>query len=146
MLWFFRRLIASLSLNISFYIALEVWAINMRLHCESLKYGSYFILGHDLKVLSRQSFNSLLQLSIAACSILSQQYLFLQHFILSRQGFLCHDKSFFGSLKLYPARFVVLSILCCNTLMCGCWNIYVVTLIIVVRHSFCTSSSNCVAT
>ena len=30
------------------------------------------ILGRDLKVLSRQSFNSLLQFSIAACSILSR--------------------------------------------------------------------------
>ena len=30
------------------------------------------ILGHDLKVLSRQSFNSMLQFSIAACSIFSR--------------------------------------------------------------------------
>ena len=30
------------------------------------------ILGRDLKVLSRQSFNSLLQFCFAACSILSQ--------------------------------------------------------------------------
>ena len=41
--------------------------------------GPDCILGHDLKVLSRQSVNSLLLFSVVACSILSRQYLFLQH-------------------------------------------------------------------
>ena len=57
--------------------------------------GPDCILGHNLKVLSRQSVNSLLLFSVVACSILSRQYLFLQHvyfvairFILSRQIFL----------------------------------------------------------
>ena len=57
--------------------------------------GSDCILGRNLKVLLRQSFNSLLQVSVAACNSLSQQYLFLQHiysittkFPLSRQIFL----------------------------------------------------------
>ena len=53
------------------------------------------ILGRDLKVLSRHSVNSLLLFSVASCSILSRQYLFLQHvysvttkFPLSQQIFL----------------------------------------------------------
>ena len=57
--------------------------------------GPDCILSHDLKVLSRQSFNSLLQFSITACSSLSRQCLFLQHvyyvatkFPLSRKIFL----------------------------------------------------------
>ena len=77
------------------------------------------ILGRDLKVLSRQSFNSLLQFSVA-CSILSQQ------------SFLYRDKSFFGSLTLCPTRSVVLSIICHDILMCVYWNNYVVTLTIVL--------------
>ena len=72
--------------------------------------------------------------------------MFLQHFILSRKSFLCRDKSFFGSLTLCTTRSVVLSILCHDTLMCGCWNIYVAILTIVLRHFFCTASSNCVTT
>ena len=39
-----------------------------------------------------------------------------------------------------------MSILCRNTLMCGYWNIYVVTLTIVLRQCFCAASSICVAT
>ena len=81
--------------------------------------GPDCILGLDLEVLSRQSFNSLLQFSIAASNSLSRQYLFLQHFILSRQGFLCRDISFFSPLTLCPARSVVLSILCRDTLIYG---------------------------
>ena len=42
-------------------------------------YGPDYILGRDLKVLSRQSVDSLLLFSVGACSILSRQYLFLQH-------------------------------------------------------------------
>ena len=67
------------------------------------------IFGRDLKVLSRQSFNSLLQFSIAACNILSRQYLFLQHvysvateFPLSRQVFLW----LFNTLSCKVCRFV----------------------------------------
>ena len=108
--------------------------------------GSDCILDRDLKVLSRQSFNSLLQFSVVACNSLSRQYLFLQHFILSRQSFLCRDRSFFGSLTLCPTRFVVLSFLCVDTLMCGYWNIYITTLTIVLRHCLCAASSNCVVT
>ena len=104
------------------------------------------ILGRDLKVLSRQSFNSLLQFSFAAWNSLSRQYLFFQHFILSRQGFLCCDRSFFGSLTFFPARSVVLSILCRNALIYGYWNIYVATLTIVLQHCFCAASLNCVMT
>ena len=58
--------------------------------------GPDCILSHDLKVLLRQSFNSLFQVSVVACSSLLRQYLFLQHiysvmtkFPLSRQIFLC---------------------------------------------------------
>ena len=91
--------------------------------------GPDCILGRDLKVLSRQSFNSLLQRAAFCCDTL----LFLQHFILPRQSFLYHNRSFFGSLTLCPTRSVVLSILCCDTLMCGCWSIYVATLFL---HSF----------
>ena len=54
--------------------------------------GPDCILGRDLKFLLRQNFNSLLQVSGAACSGLSLHYLFLQHiysvttkFPLSRQ-------------------------------------------------------------
>ena len=90
------------------------------------------IVGRDLKVLSRHSFNSLLQFSVATWNSMSQQYLFLQHFILSRQGFLYRDRSFFGSLTLCPARSIVLSILCRETLIYGYWNIYVTTLTIVL--------------
>ena len=53
------------------------------------------ILTRDLKVLLVQSFNSLLQVSVTACSSLSRQYLFLQHIYsvvtkkdMSRQIFL----------------------------------------------------------
>ena len=109
-------------------------------------FGLDCILGHDMKVLSRLSFNSLLQFSVAAWNSLSRQYLFLQHFILSQQGFLCRDKSFFGSLTLCPARSVVLSILCHDALIYGYCNIYVATLTIVLRHCFYAASSNCVAT
>ena len=37
------------------------------------------ILGRDLKVLSQHSVNSLLLFFVTSCSILSRQYLFLQH-------------------------------------------------------------------
>ena len=41
--------------------------------------GLVCILGRDLKVLSGQSFNYLLQFFVATYSSLSRQYLFLQH-------------------------------------------------------------------
>ena len=72
--------------------------------------------------------------------------LFLPHFILSQQSFLCRDRSFFGSLTLCPAKYVVPSIICRDTLMCGYWNIYVATLTIVLRHYLCAASSICVPT
>ena len=71
---------------------------------------------------------------------------FLQHFILSQQGFLCRDRSFFGPLTLCPTRSVILSILCRDVLIYGYWNIDVGTLTIVLRHCFYEASSNCVAT
>ena len=77
--------------------------------------GRDCILCRDLKVFSSQSFNSLLQYAAFCCDTL----LFLQHFIRSQQSFLCRDRSLFGCLTLYPARSVVLSILCRDTLMCG---------------------------
>ena len=45
------------------------------------------ILGRDLKVLLRQSFDSLLQVSVVACRSLSQQYLFLQHIYFVKTKF-----------------------------------------------------------
>ena len=42
-------------------------------------FSPYCILGRDLKVLLRQSFDSLLQVSIVACSSLFPLYLFIQH-------------------------------------------------------------------
>ena len=62
--------------------------------------------------------------------------LFFSIFILSRQSFLCHDRSFLGSLTNCLARSVVLSILCRDNLMCDYWNSYVATLTIVSRPSF----------
>ena len=94
-----------------------------------------YILGINLKVLSRQSFNSLLQFSVATCSILSRQYLFLQH-VYS----VAIDLSL-TLLTLCPARSVVLSILCCDILMCVYWNNYVAALKIVLRHCFYATSS-----
>ena len=52
------------------------------------------------------------------------------------------DRSFFGFLTFCPARSVVLSILCCDNLMCVYWRNYVATLTIVLRHYFCAASSN----
>ena len=111
--------------------------------------GPYYILCRDLKVLLRQSFNYLLQVSVAACSSLSRQsflghdsILFFSIFILSRQSFLCRDKSFFSSLTIYLARYVVLSVLCCDNLMCDYWNSYVAMSTIVSRQCFCAASSN----
>ena len=66
---------------------------------------------------------------------------FFSMFTLSWQSFLCCDRSFFGSLTLYPARSVVLSILCRDILMCVYWNNYVATLTIVLRHSLCATHS-----
>ena len=42
-------------------------------------FGLDCILGRDLKVLLQQSFNSFMQVFVAACSSLSRQYLFIQH-------------------------------------------------------------------
>ena len=42
-------------------------------------FGPDFILDNNLKLLLRQSFNYLLQVSVAAYSSLSRHYLFLQH-------------------------------------------------------------------
>ena len=63
-------------------------------------------------------------------------------FILSRQSFLCCDIYFFGSLTICPVRSVILSILCCDNLMCVYWNNYVATSTIVSRHCFYAASSN----
>ena len=41
--------------------------------------GLNCIFGRDLKVLLELSFNSLSKVSVAVCSSLSRQYLFLQH-------------------------------------------------------------------
>ena len=100
--------------------------------------GPDCILGCDLKVLSGQSFNSLLQ-HAAVCR---DSICFFSIFILSQQSFLCHNKSFFGSLTLCPARSVSLSILCRDSLMCVYWNNYVATLTIVLRHYSCAVSLN----
>ena len=67
---------------------------------------------------------------------------FFSIFILSQQIFLCRDRSFFGSLTLCSARSIILSILCHNNIMCVCWNSYVTTLTIVLRHCFYIDSSN----
>ena len=124
-------------------------------------FGSDCILCRDLKVLLRQSFKSLSQVSVAACSSLSRpapcasswiqsrqsflgrdNILFFIIFILSRQSFLCRDRSFFGSLTICLARSIVLSVLCRDNLMCGYWNSYVATTTIVSRQCFCAASSN----
>ena len=93
--------------------------------------GPYCILGRNLKVFSQQSFNSLLQFSVVACSSLSRQYLFLQQvysvvtrFPLSRQIFLW----LFNTLSCKVCRFVhsmsrhshvwLLEHLCCNIENC----------------------------
>ena len=68
--------------------------------------------------------------------------LFFNIFILSQQSFVCRDRSFFGSLKICLSRSVILSILCCDNLMCGYWNSYVATSTIVSRQCFCLASSN----
>ena len=58
-------------------------------------FGPDCILGRDLKVLLRQSFDSLLQHAIVCRDNI---------FIQSRQSFLCHDRSLFGSLTLLPCK------------------------------------------
>ena len=63
-------------------------------------------------------------------------------FILSRQSFLCRDRSFFGSLTICLAKFVFLIILCHDNLMCGSLNSYVATSTILSLRSFCATSSN----
>ena len=90
-------------------------------------FGPDCILGRNLKVLSQQSVNSLLQFFVAACSSLSQQYLFLQHvysvatkFPLSRQIFLWPFNTLFckvcrsvHSMSRY-SHVWLLEHLCCN--------------------------------
>ena len=119
------------------------------------------ILCCDLKVLLRQSFKSLSQVSVVACSSLSRpapcalswiqsrqsflgrySIIFFSIIILSRQRKFYRDRSFFGSLTICLARFVVLSVLCRNNLMCGYWNSYVAISTIVSRQCFYASSSN----
>ena len=89
--------------------------------------GPDCILGRDLKVLLRQSFNSLLQVSVAACSSLSRHHLFLQHiyfiatkFPLSRHIFLwlfntlsCKVYRSIHS-KLQQSHVCLLEQLCCD--------------------------------
>ena len=75
-------------------------------------------------------------------SLVATVFFFFSIFILSRQSFLCHDRYFFGSLTICPARFVVLSILCRDNLMCDYWNNYVATSTIMSRPCFCATSSN----
>ena len=93
--------------------------------------GPDCILGRDLKVLLRKSFNSLLQVSIVACDSLSQQYLFLHNiysvvtkFSLSRQIFLWP----FNTLSCKACRSIhsisrqsyvcLLEQLCCDIVNC----------------------------
>ena len=123
--------------------------------------GSDCILYSDLEVLSRQSFQSSSQVSVVACSRLSQHVpcvpswipsrqsflgrdiiLFFSIFILSQQSFLCRNRSFFGSLTICLAKSVVLTFLCRDNLMCGSLNSYVATLTILSRQSFRAASSN----
>ena len=123
--------------------------------------GPNCILYRDLKVLLRQSFKSLSQVYIVACSSLSRpttcalswiqsqqsflgrdSILFFSIFILSRQRKLCHERSFFCYLTICLARSVVLFILCSDNLMCGYWNSYVATSKIVSRQCFYAASSN----
>ena len=96
--------------------------------------SSYCILGRDLKVLSRQSFNSLLQFSIADCNILSQ-YAFISSAI----------SSVATKFPLSPQIFLWLL----NTLSCKvCRSVHSMP-----RHShvwllehLCCDTDNCVAT
>ena len=59
-----------------------------------------------------------------------------------RQSFLCCDRSFFGSLIICLAKSVVVTVLCCDNLMCGSFNSYVTTSTILLRQSFYAASSN----
>ena len=69
--------------------------------------------------------------------------LFFSIFIMSRLSFLCHDRSFFGSLTICLAKSAVLTVLCCDNLMCGSMNSYVATsTIFLSRQSYCAASSN----
>ena len=120
--------------------------------------GPDCILYRDLKVLSRQSFQSSSQVPVAACSHLSrpvpyapswissrQSFLgrdnirFFSIFIMSRQSFLCRDRSFFGSLKICLAKPIILTVICRNNLMCGSLNSYVTTSTIFVVIKFLCS-------
>ena len=96
--------------------------------------GPYCILGRDLKLLSRQSFNSLLQFSIAACSIL------LRHAFVS--------SAFYSIATKFPlSRHIFLWLF--NTLSCKvCRSVHSMS-----RHShvwllehLCCDTDNCVAT
>ena len=119
------------------------------------------ILYRDLKVLLRQSYNSLSQVSIVACSSLSrpapcasfldsvvtkfpwsQQNSFLQHIHSIAIEFPLSQQIFLWLFNNLSARSVVLSILCRDNLMCDYWNSYVATLTIVSRHCFYAASSN----
>ena len=66
--------------------------------------------------------------------------------ILSRQGFLCRDRSFFGSFTLCPTTYVILSILCHDILMCVYWNNYVATLTMCCDIVSVQLLQNCVVT
>ena len=123
--------------------------------------GQDCILCRDLKVLLRQGFKSLLQVFVVTCSSLSRpascasskiqsrqsffgcdNIVFFNIFLLTPQSFLCRDRSFFGSLTIYLTRFIVLSVLCHDNLICVYWNSYVATSTIMSRHCFCAASSN----
>ena len=69
--------------------------------------------------------------------------LFFSIFILSRQSLkIYRDRSFLSSSIICLARFVFISVLCRNNLMCGYWNSYVATSTLVSRQCFCVASSN----
>ena len=112
---------------VSIYRAPEVWALNSRLHCGSLKFwprlhfllrpGSFFAIDFSFFIVG---LCCSMQSSVATYSVCS----FLDS---SRQSFLYHNRSFFGSLTICLAKSVVLTILCCDNLMCGSLNSYVAT-------------------
>ena len=68
--------------------------------------------------------------------------LFFTIFILSRQSFLCCNRSFFGSSTICRSNSIVLTVLCYDNLMCGSLNSYVATSTILLRQSFYAASSN----
>ena len=64
----------------------------------------YCILCRDLKVLLRQIFNSLSQVSVATGSSLSRPAPYAHSWIQSRQSFLGHDSIFYSAYSFYRDR------------------------------------------